>query len=217
MLSTDRTEFDAQVSTLCAGFNIPATQERKDAYWTGLAKMTLIEFTRCVEFALSEEGPDKPPIPKAIWKLHRDIKSNARTRTQQVVQRIEHQDHLLYYANRMFLRHIGNRGGLGSTGRLVPGHGLGECKASEELLQARVALRETVNWFCGPICEGDPDATPHTFMMALIKAIDRVSPINRGAIVEWEKMLDDVEAHRPFPAYMGRELPAEEPRQMEMA
>lgn len=217
MLSTDRDEFETQVATLCAGFNIPATPERQEAFWIGMAKMSLIEFTRCVEFALSEEGPDKFPSTKAVWRLHRDLKSNARATTQQVIHRGEHQDHLLYFANRMFLRHIGNRGGLGSTGRFVPGYGLVECKASEELLQARTALRNTVNWFCGPIREGDPDATPHAFMMALIKAIDRVSPINHGAIVEWEKMLKEADAHEPFPPYMGRDLPVEEPRQLEMA
>lgn len=211
MLSTDREEFEAQVATYCAGCNVPATTERQEAFWIGLSKMTLIEFTRCVEFALSEQGPEKPPLtPKSIWRLHREIQANARSRTQQVVHRAEQQDHLLYFANRMFLRHIGNRGGLGSTGH-------GDCKASDELVKARAALRDTVNWFCGPIREGDPDATPHAFMLALIKALDAVSPINRAAIVEWEQMLEEVDAHRPFPASMGRELPAEKPRQLEMA
>lgn len=217
MLSTDRDEFDAQVATLCAGHNVPATPERKDAFWIGMAKMSLIEFTRCVEFALSEQGPEKFPSTKVLWRLHREIKSSSRATTQQVIHRGEQQDHLLYYANRMFLRHIGNRGGSGSTARLVPGYELVECKPTDELRQARAALHDTVNWFCGPIREGDPDATPHAFMMALIKAIDAVSPINRAAIVEWEQMLGHVDAHRPFPAFMGRELPVEEPRQLEMA
>lgn len=217
MLSTDRKEFEAQVATYCAGCNVPATAERQEAFWIGLSKMSLIEFSRCVEFALSEEGPEKPPlVPKAIWRLHREIQAKARARTQQVVYRVE-QDHLLYFANRMFLRHIGNRGGLGSTARFIPSYGLVDCKPSEELLQARAALRSTVDWFCGPIREGDADATPHAFMSALIKALERVSPINRGAIAEWEKMLEIVDAHRPFPAHMGRELPAETPRQLEMA
>lgn len=217
MLSTDREDFEAQVATLCAGFNIPATPERQEAFWIGMAKMSLIEFSRCVEFALSEEGPDKFPSTKAIWRLHRDIKSNARAHTQHVVHRGEQQDHLLYYANRMFLRHIAMRGGLGSTGRFVPGYGLVDCKASEELLKARAALRETVAWFCGPIREGDPDATPHAFISALIKALGRVSPIDPRAQREWERMLEEPRAHEPFPAFMGRELAAEEPRQLEMA
>lgn len=218
MLSTDRKEFEAQVATYCAGCNVPATAERQEAFWIGLSKMTLIEFSRCVEFVLSEGGPEKPPLtPKAIWRLHREIQSKARTSTQQVIHRGEQQDHLLYFANRMFLRHIVMRGGLGSTGRFAPGYGLVDCKASEELLKARAALRDTVAWFCGPIREGDTDATPHVFVTALIKALGRVSRIDPRAQSAWERMLEEPSAMVPFPPSMGRELPAEAPRQIEMA
>jgi hypothetical protein len=217
MLSTDRKEFEAQVAMLCAGFGISATPERQQAFWTGMAKMSLIEFGRCVEFALSEEGPDKLPTTKGVWRIHREIKSSARATTQQVIRRGEDQDHLLYYANRMFLRHLAYRSGLGSTARFVPGYGLVDCKASEELLRARAALRETVNWFCGPIREGDPDATPHAFVSALVMALGRVSPIDPRAQSEWERMIGEPNAMIPFPAYMGRELPVAEPRQLDMA
>jgi len=208
MLSTDRTEFETQVGTLCGGFNVPATRERQDAFWTGLAKMTLVEFVRCVEFALSEEGPDKFPTTKAVWKLHREIKSHARAHTQQVVRQVEQQDHLLHFANRMFYRHLMNRGGLGSIGRFTS-HGMVDCKASSELLAARKVLREHVAWFCGPVRDGDPDATPLEFVTQFIPLLQRVSPIDQRTLDGWAGMSAHPDARIPFAPYMARDLPVD--------
>lgn len=209
MLSTDRSEFEAQVGTLCAGFNVPATRERQDAFWTGLAKMSLVEFVRCVEFALGEDGPDKFPTTKSLWKLHREIKSQARAHTQQSVQRIEQQDHLLNFANRLFLRHLVNRGGLGSVGRFTYGRGMVDCQASAELLAARKVLRDHVEWFCGPIRDGDPDATPYEFVTQLIPMLERVSRIDWETLGGWRTVIAHPDARIPFPPSMGRELPIE--------
>jgi hypothetical protein len=211
MLSTDRTEFEAQVGTLCAAFNVPATRERQDAFWTGMAKMSLIEFVRGVEFAVGEEGPEKFPTTKAFWKLHREIKAKARGYTQQAVKQVEQQEHLLYFANRLFFRHMMNRGGLGSTGTFVPARGMVDCKASDELLAARQVLRDHVAWFCGPVRDGDPDATPHEFVTQLIPLLERVSPIDQRTLDGWTAMIEHPSAKVPFAPYMGRELPVEQP------
>jgi hypothetical protein len=208
MLSTDQPEFWEQLATLCAGFNIPVTTERKEAYWTGLRKMNLVQFVRVVEYALSEDGPDKFPTTKAIWNLHKAARAQA-TQVTQPVRQIEQQDHLLYLANRMFLRHLVNRGGLGSTGRFVPGYGMVDCQASPELLAARKVVMDLVDWFCGPIREGDLDATPSAFITAYIAGLQRVSPIDRRTLDRWKIMLAHPRAQIPFPAHMGRELPIE--------
>lgn len=206
MQSGDRPEFEEQLAVLCAGFNVPATPHRKHAYFAGLAKMSLAQFVRCVEFALSDDGPEELPTTKGIWRLYRRLRA---PRAPLNVPRIEEKDHLLFFANRLFFRHLMNRGGLGSMGRFVPGYGLVDCHASQELSRARVALRDTVEWFAGPIREADPDATPHAFVTSLIKALEKISPIDRRTLDGWAAMIAHPDALKPFEPHMGRELPAE--------
>jgi hypothetical protein len=195
MLSTDREEFVTLLRTLCAGFNVPATPEREDAYWRGLSKMSLLQFARVIDYALSEQGPDKLPIPKSLWRLHRDAKTEV-TQVTHSAKVTEHQDHLAYYANRMLLRHVMSRNGVGSV----------------ELSAARMAVADVVQWFCGPIREGDADATPHAFITAYVKALQRVSAIDASTLSVWNGMLKEPRAQEPFPPFMGREL--HEQRQM---
>jgi hypothetical protein len=206
MLSTDREQFEAQLAALCAGFNVPATKERQEAYWTGLSKMSLPQFGRAVESALGEDGPEKFPTTGLMWKLYKQAKSQSQTIKQNVPQTEEH-DHLLFFANRMFMRHLHNRQGLGSTGRFIPAHGMVDCKASSELLAARKVVRELVDYFSGPICEGDEDATPAEFVAQLIVALDKVSRIDSKTLRGWGEMSGHADAKKPFERYMGRPLP----------
>lgn len=74
MQLANRAEFEQHLKRLCAGFNVPATPERVDAYWSGLARMNLSAFMRAVEFALGETGPDKLPTPKQCWALSKQSK-----------------------------------------------------------------------------------------------------------------------------------------------
>jgi hypothetical protein len=76
MQSTDRDEFKAQLSILCAGFNVPLG-DREEAYWKGCAKMSLIEFARCVEFALGESGPEKIPTTNQLWHMRTLMKARS--------------------------------------------------------------------------------------------------------------------------------------------
>jgi hypothetical protein len=213
MLSTDRTEFESQLAALCAGFNVPATKERQEAYWTGLSKMSLPQFVRTVEHALGEDGPEKFPTTGSIWKLYKHAKSQTQT-IRQNVPKLEQQDHLEYFANRMFMRHITNRGGLGSSGRFTPGYGLVDCKASVELVAARAVLRELVDYFSGPICEGDEDATPAQFVEQLIVALDKVSKIDQKTLRGWGEMASHADARKPFAPHMGRPLHVERQEQL---
>lgn len=68
MLSTDRPEFDAQLITLCAGFNIPVG-ERSSAYWLGLQRMELVTFARVVIECLGPDGPEKFPTVGVCWQI----------------------------------------------------------------------------------------------------------------------------------------------------
>ena len=204
MQTSEREDFEEQLAILCAGFNVPATVHRKHAYFAGLAKMSMAQFVRCVEYAVSEAGPDELPTSKEIWRIHRDFRKHPAV---QSVPQVEEEDHLLFFANRLFFEHFQHRGGLGSMGRLSPGHGLVDCGGSRELIEGRRALRELVEWYLAPISEGDPDATPQAFITALIAAVDRVSPLTPHTRASWLRRSEDAQAAQPFPVHMGRPIP----------
>ncbi len=214
MLSTDREEFAAQMRLLCDGFNVPLS-ERVEAYFKGCAKMSLIEFARCVEYALGADGPEKIPTTGQLWKILHALKSRAQIHTYE--QPKDTRDHLAFYANRLLLRHIGNRGGLGSTGRFVPGYGLVDCVASPELVACRKATKALVDWFLQPVREGAEDATPAAFIELFIRAISAVSVIAPATLREWDQQRQEPAALIPFPTWMARPLPrvTESPRMLE--
>lgn len=204
MQTSEREEFEEYLGILCAGYNVPMTQHRKSAYFSGLAKMSLVQWVRCVEFAVGEEGPEELPTPKGIWRLHRAFRrSPAGSNVPQIVE----QDHLLFFANRMFFRHCMNRGGLGSIGKFSPGYGLVDCEPSAELIAARKVVRALVEWFLEPISEGATDATPHEFVSQLIPALQAVSPIDPATLSGWREMIDHEDARKPFEPHMGRPIP----------
>lgn len=121
MLSTEREGFEHQLGVLCAGFNVAVTTERIDAYWRGLAKMGLAAFERVVEFALGETGPEKIPIPRQCWLVHRRLRSAQRVAEQAPVQMdFEPPSVLVMHAQRVllsFLRH--QRGGTSQASLLA--------------------------------------------------------------------------------------------------
>lgn len=77
MHSGDREEFENQVRTLCAGFNVPPG-DRIEAYWRGLAKMDLPTFARVVEHALGADGPEKIPTTGQCWQISKQMRSRPR-------------------------------------------------------------------------------------------------------------------------------------------
>jgi hypothetical protein len=189
MQSADREEFESQLGKLCAGYNLPVTTHRRDAYWSGLGKMSLAQFARCVDYAISEEGPEDLPTPKWVWRIHRSLRSRGAVIATLDQPPEDTRDHLLHYANRMFLRHLASRGGVGA-----------------ELLAGRTVVRELVEWFSEPVLEGDEDATPAEFIRQFMLGLDRVSPITPDSRAAWEEMRSQPLARIPFPAYMGRPL-----------
>ncbi len=76
--SAERVEFNAQMAVLCAGFNVPPTAERLEAYWVGLSKMQMPAVVRVVDYALGQDGPEKIPNAPALWMIYRKLKSTAR-------------------------------------------------------------------------------------------------------------------------------------------
>jgi len=207
MQTADREEYEAQLGKLCAGYNLPVTTHRKDAYWSGLAKMSLAQFARCVDDALSDDGPEEMPTVKGVWKIHRELRS-ART-FEQPKKPEDTRDHLEYWANRLLLAHITRRLGLKSTSRFEAPYGLKDCVASPELDACRKLKRELVDWFLGPIRDGDPDVTPAEFLRQWIAGLQGISRIEKAVYDNWCAMIERPEYNQPFDPAMARELAPE--------
>jgi hypothetical protein len=193
MQASERIEFDEQLGILCAGFNLPVTAQRREAYWRGLGKMSLAQFARCVDYALSDDWTSEDlPSTTQIWSIHRGFRARpAGLVATQDTTREDPRDHLLFYANRMFLRHLVARGGLGL-----------------ELWAARQFVRSLVEWWCPPIREGDQDATQDEFIRQFATGLHKISPLADSTRLEWETRAADPHTHAAFPPYMGRQLEA---------
>ncbi len=105
MQSSDRPQFDEQILLLCAGFNVPPSV-RPEAYWLGLAKMSLPEFARCVEFALSEDGPDKIPSVREIWGLRVKMRRQGQARAVEAPYKPPEQSFGLRLVNQLFFAYL---------------------------------------------------------------------------------------------------------------
>jgi hypothetical protein len=207
MQAGDREEFDSQMQILCESYDKP-WKSKLEAYWESMQKMSIVEFARCVEFAISALGPDKFPTTRVMWEILGKFRARAPVRQQQLDPEIDTdpRDHLLYFANRMFLRHVITRGGLGSTGKFAPSHGMTNCVASPELLAGRKVITDLVAWFSEPAREGDLDATPAEFVRQLLAGLDRVLPPTPATRAIWSDRIKDPSQQIPFPAFMGRDI-----------
>jgi hypothetical protein len=107
--TADRPLFEDQLGALCAGFNVPMTELRTDAYWRGLQKMHLVQFARVVEYALSERGPERIPTVPQCWAL---LKQQRATRPADVIQPVATAtyDALHCFAQRCLLRWLRENG-----------------------------------------------------------------------------------------------------------
>jgi hypothetical protein len=109
MLTTDRSDYDKLFDTWCVGLGAIPTEARREAYWKGLSKMSVIQFSRVVDHCLSEDGPEKIPTVPGVWKLWRSIAAAARTRSMPPPQPPEEQSEGLKLVNGMFLQYINRR------------------------------------------------------------------------------------------------------------
>lgn len=75
MHSTERKQFEDELAVLFGGFPQFLTPPRIEAYWRGLAKMSLPVFTRCVNEALSEKGSEKLPTVNTLWQISRTLRA----------------------------------------------------------------------------------------------------------------------------------------------
>lgn len=113
MLSPDREQFEIHLGTLCAGFNVPVTELRTEAYWRGLQKMQLGQFARMVEFALGEHGPERIPTVPQCWSLWRQARTRAASHPAQSVTESQPAfDRLHAFGQRCLRRYLMALGGV---------------------------------------------------------------------------------------------------------
>ena len=105
MQLADRAQFDSQLGTLCAGFNVPVTDLRSEAYWRGLAKMQLGQFARVVEHALGPDGPERIPTAPQCWTIARQLRAQ-RPRATEPAATQPTVTPLVAFGNRCLLRYL---------------------------------------------------------------------------------------------------------------
>lgn len=206
MQVSEREQFEAHLSRLYGAYNMPLSKVRTDAYFGGLTKMPLWQFARCIDYCLSEKGPEKIPSVPAIWSIRKKMTLEAAPKEQSK----QDPDHLEFYANRLLLLHLTTRLGLGSTGKFTAGEahlsGMSDCRASAELDACRKVTRELVEFYCELIEEGSSHANPSSFVGDWVKQIASVSAIAPKALSTYTGMIANPQNKQPFPPYMARHL-----------
>lgn len=77
MDASERSEFERHLTVLCAAFDVPCTEERKEAYWLSLSRMSLLTFARTVERILTEEDWTRIPKPPQVWGSSKRLRAAA--------------------------------------------------------------------------------------------------------------------------------------------
>lgn len=73
MQTTERPQFAKLVESLLAGFNVPITEARVDAYWRGCRTMHVLAFEQTVDHVLGPTGEEDLPTPRQMHVIHRRI------------------------------------------------------------------------------------------------------------------------------------------------
>lgn len=106
MNSTERAAFREELEVLFGAFP-PArlSDAQEEAYWRGLAAMSLPAFRRAVERAIdAERGEERLPSPRRLWAISLELRDEARSREQRARKEAEqHVDQFVAYANRVLL------------------------------------------------------------------------------------------------------------------
>lgn len=78
MQESDAKPFERALSRLCAAFDVPVTDARREAYWRSFRKLSVLEFAGLVDTALVESTFDSLPTVGVLWDLHRKVESSTR-------------------------------------------------------------------------------------------------------------------------------------------
>ncbi len=162
------------------GFNLAAELDNFRDYWTAKAGAAATKMDWNATYRIWMRKAGKAPRARG--------EAPARAPTPPVTA--AQPDHLVYFANRLLFEHLADC------------HGVGP----DTLARALAVKRETIEWFLGPVSEGDPNATPHEFVVQFGKALAKVSPLQHRTRKRWRQFLASEASQRPFPPYMARPL-----------
>ncbi len=116
MNSTERPVFEDRCKVLLAGFNTMVTPERLEAYWTGLNRMPLGTFERCLSHVLGPEAPDRLPTPGQLWRVSKELRAKPDARSTAPVQ--PQGETFANYGNRAMVAWLCKRGPASATALL---------------------------------------------------------------------------------------------------
>lgn len=91
MQESDFDRFDRALKRLCAGFDTPPTDARRDAYWRSFRKLTILEFSGLVDMALTESSFTSMPTVGVLWDLHRKLHASDPAPSQQMGPTLQEQ------------------------------------------------------------------------------------------------------------------------------
>lgn len=138
MNSLERADFDAQMKKLCIGLNVLPSPDRLQAYFDGLGKMSLIQFSRVVEACLDEHSACEgkmPTIPQ-VWKIWNAVREKARASERRVVEaQAQPFSRARKHVTAMMFRYIHQRRMLEKTPGSVNIDIEGRTRAAEELIR----------------------------------------------------------------------------------
>jgi hypothetical protein len=203
MQPNDRERFEALLEKLYAGYNMPVSKTRVDAYWQGLAKMPMIQFAKVIDHCLGEGGPERIPNVPSIWAIRNKLSEAAKPAPQHVERE---NDSLAYFANRLLMHHVIARGGLGSQGTFVAPRGMTECSPLAELEACLKVKQELIDFYHELIEEGSPHANASSFVTDFAKQIAAVSALTPKTLSHFAQYIADPKYKTPFPKTMARKI-----------
>lgn len=205
MQTSDKAEFDQRLAVLCAGFNIPVTAERAEAFWRGLGQMGIVQFARVVDSMLGEQNEEIDPrklTVSVIWKQHRKLKTrpsaSAAPRDPE-----DNRDHIDDMLNRIIFNLMRARGGFGSTGEVIGGR-MVKAAPSPELRRVLKAKNATMHFMAQLMLEGDPGATGKMLVTDFISQL-RLNDVMIPSAVEAAWRESAAKLTSPLPDFMRRE------------
>lgn len=169
MQVTDRGEFESRLKLLCAGFNVPVTTERVEAYWLGLAKMPLSSFVRATEHALGEGGPEKIPTPRQCWAISKTVRHSQPKVEPTPLETREAEAQRLGYDPADEWELLANRIGMKFSRCFGGNHG--------RSMEGWRALRRIAQQFSMLAVDEDPEATGARMQSAIIQEFRRIAEV----------------------------------------
>jgi hypothetical protein len=204
MRQIDDPKFRSILASFGEVYGKPISPQLASLWWESLKDLP-IELVEAGAKSWIRHGKQFPR-PAQVREMVKETERATPEHSSNPRQTQEPDDHLLFFANRMFLKHLFSRNGLRSAAKFSPGVGPAHVEASSEFLAARQVVRDLVEEFSGYIREGDDLATPAAFIDLFARQLNRVSPIAPKVMTFFTRSATDERAAVPFARSMGREL-----------